>query len=112
MDDISSLVSVVNINTMAPELNFHFHPVSEDQVSDILSNLTIRKSNGPDGIPSELLKIATPTTTVPLTKPFNLIILLASASGPINGNVVTLLLFVRKMTRHPNQIIVLLVSYQ
>ena len=47
-----------------------FHPVSENHVSDILSNLNIRKSTGPDGIPSKLLKIATPVITAPLTKLF------------------------------------------
>ena len=47
-----------------------FHPVSEAYVSNILSNLNIRKSTGPDGIPSKLLKIATPVTTAPLTKLF------------------------------------------
>ena len=49
VDDFSSHISVVNINAMAPKLNFHFHPVSEAHVSDILSNLKIRKSTGPDG---------------------------------------------------------------
>ena len=48
-----------------------FHPVSEAHVSDILSNLNIRKSTGPDGIPSKLLKIANPVISAPLTKLFN-----------------------------------------
>ena len=71
VDEFSGHISVVNINAMAPKLNFHFHPVSEAHVSDILSNLNIRKTTGPDGIPSKLLKIATPVITEPLTKLFN-----------------------------------------
>ena len=70
-DDFSSHISVVSINTKAPKLNFYFQPVSEAQVSDILSNLNIRKSAGPDGIPPKLFKIATPVIAAPLTKLFN-----------------------------------------
>ena len=68
MDELCSHASVVNIETNAPKFNFHFHPVSVGPVSEILSNLNIRKSAGPDGISPKLLKIAAPVIAGPMTK--------------------------------------------
>ena len=48
VDEFSSHASVVNIETKAPKLNFYFHPVSVARVSEIVSNLNIKKSAGPD----------------------------------------------------------------
>ena len=41
------------------------------RVSEILSNLNVRKPAGPDGIPPKLLKIASPLIAGPMTKVFN-----------------------------------------
>ena len=71
MDELSSHASVVNIKTKAPRINFYFHPVSMARVSEILSNLKVRKPAGPDGIPPKLLKIAAPVIAGPMTKLFN-----------------------------------------
>ena len=71
MDDFSSHASVVNIETKAPKLNFYFHPVSVARVSEILSNINVRKSVGPDRISPKLLKIAAPVIAGPMTKLFN-----------------------------------------
>ena len=70
-DELCSHASVVNVKTNAPKLNFYFHPVSVAPVSEILSNLNIRKSAGPDGISPKLLKIAAPVIAGPMTKLFN-----------------------------------------
>ena len=71
VDEVSSHASVVNIETKAPRINFSFHPVSVARVSEILSNLNVRKPAGPDGIPPKLLKIAAPVIAGPMTKLFN-----------------------------------------
>ena len=71
VDELSSHASVVNIKTKAPRINFYFHPVSMARVSEILSNLNVRKPAGPDGITPKLLKIAAPVITKPMTKLFN-----------------------------------------
>ena len=71
MDELSSHASVVNIETKARRINFSFHPVSVARVSEILSNLNVRKPAGPDGIPPKLLKIAAPVIAGPMTKLFN-----------------------------------------
>ena len=71
VDELSSHASVVNIETKAPRSNFSFHPVSVARVSEILSNLNVRKPAGPDGIPPKLLKIAAPVIAGPMTKLFN-----------------------------------------
>ena len=67
-DELSSHASVVNIKTKAPRINFYSHPVSMARVSEILSNLKVRKPAGPDGIPPKLLKIAAPVIAGPMTK--------------------------------------------
>ena len=41
------------------------------RVSEILSNLNVRKPAGPDRIPPKLLKIAAPVIAGPMTKLFN-----------------------------------------
>ena len=41
------------------------------RVSEIFSNLIVRKPAGPDGIPPKLLKIAAPAIASPMTKLFN-----------------------------------------
>ena len=71
VDELSSHASVVNIKTTAPRTNFYFHPVSMARVSEILSNLNVRKPVGLDGIPPKLLKIAAPVIAGPMTKLFN-----------------------------------------
>ena len=71
VDEVSSHASVVNIETKAPRINFSFHPVSVARVSEILSNLNVRKPAGPYGIPPKLLKIAAPVIAGPMTKLFN-----------------------------------------
>ena len=71
VDEFANHASVVNIETKAPKLNFRFHPVGVARVSEILSNLNIRKSAGPDGISPKLLKIAAPVIAGPMTKLFN-----------------------------------------
>ena len=71
VDELSSHVSVVNIKTKAPRINFYFHPVSVARVSEILSNLNVRKPAGPNGIPLKLLEIAAPVIAGPMTKLFN-----------------------------------------
>ena len=71
VDELSGLASVVNIKTKAPRINFYFHPVSMTRVSEILSNLNVRKPAGPDGIPPKLLKIAAPVIAGPMAKLFN-----------------------------------------
>ena len=71
MDERSTHASVVNIKTKAPRINFYFHPVSVARVSEILSNLNVRKPAGPDGIPPKLLKITAPVIAGPMTKLFN-----------------------------------------
>ena len=71
LDELSSHAGVVNIETKAPKLNFHFHSVSAARVSEILSNLNAGKSAGPDGISAKLLKIAAPVVAGPMTKLFN-----------------------------------------
>ena len=71
VDKFSSHASIINIETKAPRINFHFHPASISRVSEILSNLNIRKPAGPDGIPQKLLRIAAPVIAGPMTKLFN-----------------------------------------
>ena len=71
VDELSSHVSVVDIKMKAPRINFYFHPVSMARVSEILSNLNVRKPAGPDGIPPKPLKIAAPVIAGPMTKLFN-----------------------------------------
>ena len=71
VNELSSHAIVVYIETKAPKLNFHFHPVSAARVSEILSNLNARKSAGPDGISAKLLKIADPVIAGPMTTLFN-----------------------------------------
>ena len=58
VDELSSHASVVNIKMKALRINFYFHPVSMARVSEILSNLNVRKTAGPDRITPKLLKIA------------------------------------------------------
>ena len=71
VDELSSHASVVNIETKAPRINFYFHPVRMARVSEILSNLNVRKPAGTNGIPPKLLKIAAPVIAGPMTKLFN-----------------------------------------
>ena len=71
VDELSSNASVVDIKTKAPRINFYFHPVSMARLSEILSNLNVRKPAGSDGIPPKLLKIAAPVIAGPMTKLFN-----------------------------------------
>ena len=68
VDEFSSHASVLNIETKAPKLDFYFHPVSVARVSEILSNLNIRKLAGTS---PKLLKIAAPVIAGPMTKLFN-----------------------------------------
>ena len=75
VDELSSHAIVVYIETKALKLNFYFHPVSVARVSEILSNLSVRKSAGPDGISAKLLKIAAPVIAGPMTKLFTSIVL-------------------------------------
>ena len=71
LDELSSQASFVNIETKATKLNFYFHPVSVARVSDILSNLNVRKLAGLGEISPKLLKIAAPVIAGPMTKLFN-----------------------------------------
>ena len=70
VNELSSHASFVNIETKAPKLNFYFHPVSVARVSEILSNLNVRKSAGPKGISPKRITIAAPVIAGPVTKLF------------------------------------------
>ena len=71
VDEFSSSASIINIETKAPRSNFYFRLVSVARVSEILSNLNVRKPAGPDRIPPKLLKIAIPVIAGLMTKLFN-----------------------------------------
>ena len=57
VDELSSNASVVDIKTKAPRINFYFHPVSMARLSEILSNLNVRKPAGPTEYHPSCLKL-------------------------------------------------------
>ena len=110
VDELSSHASVVNIKTTAPRTNFYFHPVSMARVSEILSNLNVRKPVGLDGIPPKLLKIAAPVIAGPMTKLFNYCI--DVGEWPCQWKLSNVTPVHKKTTKHLRRTIALLVSYQ
>ena len=52
-------------------LDFSFEQINSGHIADLLLNLNVKKSAGPDGLSLKLLKISAPVIAAPVAKLFN-----------------------------------------
>ena len=70
-DDFENHTSVVTIRNQSFDLDFSFEQINSGHIADLLLNLNVKKSAGPDGLSPKLLKISAPVIAAPIAKLFN-----------------------------------------
>ena len=70
-DDFINHTSVVAISNRSFDLDFSFKQISTELITNLLLNLNVKKSSGPDGLSPKLLKISAPAIAAPIAKLFN-----------------------------------------
>ena len=70
-DDFENRTSVVTIRNQSFNLDFSFEQINSRHIADLLLNLNVKKSAGPDGLSPKLLKISAPVIAAPVAKLFN-----------------------------------------
>ena len=70
-DDFENHTSVVTIRNQSFDLDFSFEQINSGHIADLLLNLNVKKSAGPDGLSLKLLKISAPVIAAPIAKLFN-----------------------------------------
>ena len=70
-DDFENHTSVVTIRNQSFDLDFSFEQINSGHIAELLLNLNVKKSTGPDGLSLKLLKISAPVIAAPVAKLFN-----------------------------------------